>query len=147
MMAQVDDMEAAPLIGTQRPEENVRGDALEPESLVAAIEERVHLLDFMAEEVHEFCAVHGLPMELIGPRKGRRGRAAGHAAEGEHGHLQQPLHGRPVSGGGAPALEPLFQRTAGTAESKDEVFDEFLGAPQAVVLPRVQLTPLRRLSG
>lgn len=147
MMAYVDGVETTPLIGTQGPQQKVAGNALEPEALAAGVEEGVHPIDFLAEELDEFGAVHGRPVELVGARKNGSGHAAGHAAGGEHGRLHHPLHGCAASGGRPPTLEALFERAAGTAEGEHEMLDEFLGAPEPVILPGVQLAPIRRLSG
>jgi hypothetical protein len=48
MMAHVDDVEAAPLIGAKGTEEVVGGDSLETEALAALVEERIHLIDLLA---------------------------------------------------------------------------------------------------
>ncbi len=87
VVSQMDDVEATPLIGAERAEDEVSGNPLQAEAFAAAVEERVHLIDFVAEQVDELGAVHSCPMELIGAREGRSGRATRHLAEGEQGHL------------------------------------------------------------
>jgi hypothetical protein len=53
MMADVDDVEATPLIGAQRAKDEMGGDALQAEAVAAAVNENVHLVDFLAEEIEE----------------------------------------------------------------------------------------------
>jgi hypothetical protein len=146
MMADVDDVEAAPLIGTQRTEDKMGGDALQAEAMAAAVQEGVHLIDFLAEKLKELGTVHGRPMQLIGPRKNRSGRAARHLAEREHDHLQKPLNRTAVIGGGPAALKALLQYAAGTAAGEHQVLDDLLSTPQTVVLAGMQLAPFRRLA-
>jgi hypothetical protein len=146
MMADVDDVEAAPLIGAQGTEDKMGGDALQAEAVAALIDERVHLVDFLAEKLEELGPVHGRPMQLVGSRKNWRGRAARHLAEREHDHLQKPLDRGTVIGGGLAALEALLQHAAGAAASEHKVLDNLLSAPQAVILAGMQLAPFRRLA-
>jgi hypothetical protein len=134
MMADVDDVEAAPLIGAQRAEDEMGGNALEAEAVAAAVDERVHPVDFLAEKLEELGPDHGGPMQLVGPRKNRRGRSARHLAEREHDHLQKPLDRGAVIGGGPAALEALLQHATGAAAGEHKVLDDLLSAPQAVVL-------------
>ena len=147
VVAQVNDVEAPPLIRAQGTEHKVGGDALRPEALAALVEESVHLVDFLAEEIDESGALHGWPVQLIGARKGGRGRAARHVAEGEDDHLQQPLNGSAAVGRRAATLQAPGENPAGAAEGEDEVLDEFLGGPEPVVLKGVHLAPLGRRSG
>ena len=147
MVAQVNDVEAPPLVGAERAEDEVGGDALEAEALAATVEERIHLIDFLAEEIDEFVAVHRRPVELVWPGEDGSRSATGHATEGKHHELEEPLRRRAVVGGGAAALEPLLEDATGTAEGEREVLDEILGGPQALVLERVELTPRGRLAG
>ena len=49
MVADVDDVEAPPLIGTQGAEKEVTGDALQAETVAATVEQRVHLVQFQLE--------------------------------------------------------------------------------------------------
>jgi hypothetical protein len=51
MVADVDDVEAAPLIGAHGAEEKVGGHPLRAEALAAAVDERVHLIDLLAEKL------------------------------------------------------------------------------------------------
>jgi hypothetical protein len=147
VVAQVDDVEAPPLIRAEGTKHKVGGDALQAEALAALVEESVHLVDFLAEEIDESGALHGWPVQLIGARKGGRGRAARHVAEGEDDDLQQPLNGSASITGGVAPFEAFRENTAGAAEGEDEVLDEFLGGPEPVVLKGVHLAPLGRRSG
>ena len=141
VMADVNDVEAAPLIGTEGSEDKVGGDTLGAEAVAAGADEGIHLLDLLAEKVGELGAVHGRPVELVGAGKdGRRG-AARHAPEGEDDELQEPLDGGAVASGGTAALEALLKDAAGAAAGEDEVLDEVLSAPEALVLEGMKLTP------
>jgi len=143
MVAHVDDVEAPPLIGAEGAKEKVYGHALEAEALAGAVDEGVHAIEFLAEEVRELSAVHGRPAQLVGARKNGGGRAAGHVAEGEDHHLQKPLDGGAVAGSGTVAFETFLKHAAAAAAGENEMLDEILGVPEALVLVRMQLTPLR----
>ncbi len=143
MVAHVDDVEAPPLIGAEGAKEKVYGHALEAEALAGAVDEGVHAIEFLAEEVRELRAVHGRPAQLVGARKNGGGRAAGHVAEGEDHHLQKPLDGGAVAGSGTVAFETFLKHAAAAAAGENEMLDEILGVPEALVLVRMQLTPLR----
>jgi hypothetical protein len=88
VVAQVDDVEAPPLIRAEGTKHKVGGDALQAEALAALVEESVHLVDFLAEEIDESGAIHRRPVQLIGAREAGSGGAAGHVADGEDDHLQ-----------------------------------------------------------
>lgn len=87
VMADVNDVKAAPLVGAQGSEEEVRGDALNPEAMLAAVDEGVHLIDFLAQHLEELGAGGGRPVELIGAGEDRGGNSVWHLAETEHDHL------------------------------------------------------------
>jgi hypothetical protein len=147
VVAQVDDVEAPPLIRAQGTEHKVGGDALQAEVLAALVEESVHLVNLLAEKIDESGAIHRRPVQLIGAREAGSGGAAGHVADGEDDHLQEPLNGRAAVSGWVAALEAFGEDAAGAAASEDEVLDEFLGGPEPVVLKGVHLAPLGGRSG
>lgn len=147
VVAQVDDVEAPPLVRAQGTEEEVGGDALEAKALLALVEQDVHLFHFLAKKIGELRASHGRPVKLTGTGKNGSGRAARHLAEGENGDLQRPLGGGTAVVCRAAALEPLCEDAVGAAEGEHEMFDEALGGPEPVILTRMELTPVGRLAG
>ena len=54
MMAHVDDVEAAPLIGAEGTEDVVGCDALQAEVVATEVEKRVHRVEVLAEKLDEF---------------------------------------------------------------------------------------------
>ncbi len=92
MMPEVDGVKTPPLVDAHGSEKKMSSSALNAEALAAGIEELIHLLDFLAEDLQQFFSLHGRPVELPGTRKGWGGRAPRHVAEYQHHHLQQPLH-------------------------------------------------------
>lgn len=45
------------------------------------------------------------------------------------------------------AIEALVEQTAGAAKGENEMLDEFLSGPQALILERMQLAPVGRFAG
>lgn len=147
MMAEVNDVEASPLIWTERAEQEMAGDALQAEMMLALIDDRIHLIDFLAKLLQKLGAVLCRPMQLAGPRKDGGGHAVGHVSEGEHGHLQNPLDDGAVLAGRLAAIDALLQYAGGAAAGEHQMLDELLGVPQALILAGMQLAPFRRLAG
>jgi len=145
VVAKVDDVEAAPLVGAQRSEEEVGGGALHAEAVTAVVEEMVHPIHLLAENFEQFAPVEGRPGKLAGTRKGRRGRAAGHVAAREHDNLQQTLQCGAARVCGSAALKARLQHAAGAAANKHEMLNEVLRAPVPAIVAGMQLAPLRRL--
>ena len=91
MVPDMDDVETPPLIGAKRAKDEVAGDPLQPEAMPAGFNEPVHLIDLLAEKFEELGSAHGRPVQLIGAGKEGSGRATGHVAEVQYGHLEDPL--------------------------------------------------------
>lgn len=143
MMAHVNGMKAAPLLRGERAEYEMGCDPRGAEALVALVEQGVHLIDVLTEKLDHFRAVHRGPMQLVGAHEGRSGCAARKVSEGKHHELEHPLHNGAAIVSGAAALEALMQHAAAAAAGEDEVLEEFLSRPEAIVLKRMHLAPLR----
>lgn len=143
----MDDVKAPPLVRTQGAEHEVGSDALQAEAVAALVEEAVHLIDLLAEEFDQLGSAHGIPVELIGPRKTGSRCPAWQVTEGKRRHLQHPLEGRTAVAGRTAAFEPFREDAAGAAEGEDEMLDQLLRGPETVVLKRVHLAPLDRRAG
>src|ERR1700733_208720 len=109
MVADVDDVEAPPLIGAEWAQKEMAGDTLQAEIMFAAIDDRIHLIDFLTEQLQELSAALCGPVQLARSRKDGSGHAVGHASEREHGHLQDPLDDAAVFAGRLAAIDALLQ--------------------------------------
>lgn len=75
MVAEVDDVIASPLVGTQRPEKKMCRDALKPKALPAGVDQAVHAIHLFAETIEKLGTARRQPVELSRSRE-KWGRCA-----------------------------------------------------------------------
>jgi hypothetical protein len=141
VVAEVDDVEPAPLIDAQGAEQEVRSRALDAKAMATIVEQMIHLVDFLAENLEQLAAIHGRPGKLAGTRERRSRSATRHVSEGKHDDLEGALQHGAVAARGLAALEARLKNAAGTAADQHEVLDKILRAPVPIVVVRMQLTP------
>jgi len=123
MVAGVDRVKTAPLVNAHRAEKKIRGGTLNPEALPAGIEQLIHLLHLLPQDLQKLVAVHRRPVQLAWARKGRSRRAVRHVPEYQHHHLQQPLHHAAVPVSGLSALESSLEQPGRTAANQYKMLD------------------------
>ena len=136
-------VETAPLIHAQGSEKGMNRYPLHPELAPASIEQLVHGVDFLAQEIASCCPSMAAKRPAQAPSHPVPA-LPGEASEAEDHQLQRPLQtGALAVAGEVPFVQPGVQRAGGQAIAKHQVFNDLLRAPPVSQALRVQLCCLR----
>jgi len=129
VVASVDEVEAAPLVGGKGSENEVWRQGPASEGLPTFLKLHVHLFEFGAHAGAEFLSGHGLHAGFAGERMVGRTCAAGKSSATNYEELEHVVFHLPGFAARRVALKVTVEERAGAAIGEQQVFYDLLCGP------------------